>query len=49
MIGRFMIGDLIGEGSYGKVKECLDSVNLSRGAVKIMKVRGFETLVTTRR
>lgn len=32
------MGDVLGEGSYGKVKECLDSSNLVRYAVKIMKV-----------
>ncbi len=31
------MGDVLGEGSYGKVKECLDSENLCRRAVKIMK------------
>lgn len=31
------MGDKLGEGSYGKVKECLDSDTLQRRAVKIMK------------
>ena len=39
LIGRYIMGDLLGEGSYGKVKECVDSSNLCRYAVKIMKVR----------
>ncbi len=35
--GKYVMGDVLGEGSYGKVKECLDSENLCRRAVKIMK------------
>lgn len=31
------MGDLLGEGSYGKVKEMLDSETLCRRAVKILK------------
>ncbi|KAI0225219.1 Serine/threonine-protein kinase STK11 [Lamellibrachia satsuma] len=31
------MGDILGEGSYGKVKECLDSHTLCRRAVKILK------------
>ena len=34
---RYILGDVLGEGSYGKVKECLDSQNLCRRAVKILK------------
>ena len=34
---RYIMGDMLGEGSYGKVKECLDSENLMRLAVKILK------------
>ncbi|XP_054722116.1 serine/threonine-protein kinase STK11-like isoform X2 [Uloborus diversus] len=37
MIGKYIMGDLLGEGSYGKVKELLDSVSLCRRAVKILK------------
>ncbi|KAK7065202.1 Serine/threonine-protein kinase stk11 [Halocaridina rubra] len=37
MIGKYVVGDILGEGSYGKVKECLDTVTLQRRAVKIMK------------
>ncbi|XP_019645394.1 PREDICTED: serine/threonine-protein kinase stk11-like [Branchiostoma belcheri] len=37
MIGKYLMGDLLGEGSYGKVKEMLDSENLCRRAVKILK------------
>ncbi|XP_065834579.1 serine/threonine-protein kinase stk11-like [Oscarella lobularis] len=34
---RYLKGDTLGEGSYGKVKEVLDTINLRRLAVKIMK------------
>ena len=34
---KYIMGDVLGEGSYGKVKECLDSENLMRLAVKILK------------
>ena len=37
LIGKYVLGDMLGEGSYGKVKECLDSENLCRRAVKILK------------
>lgn len=39
MIGKYVMGDLLGEGSYGKVKEMLDSETLCRRAVKILKQR----------
>lgn len=39
LIGKYLMGDALGEGSYGKVKEMLDSENLRRCAVKIMKRR----------
>lgn len=35
MVGRYVMGEVLGEGSYGKVKEVLDSHNLSRRAVKV--------------
>lgn len=35
MIGKYVMGDKLGEGSYGKVKEVLDSETLSRRAVKV--------------
>ena len=35
--GKYVVGDLLGEGSYGRVKECLDSETLCRRAVKILK------------
>lgn len=37
IIGKYVMGDLLGEGSYGKVKEMLDSETLCRRAVKILK------------
>ncbi|UJR21557.1 hypothetical protein I4U23_024641 [Adineta vaga] len=38
-IGAYLFGDVIGQGSYAKVKECLDRRNLCRRAVKIMQRR----------
>lgn len=35
MVGKYVMGDILGEGSYGKVKEVLDSETLSRRAVKV--------------
>lgn len=37
MLGKYVMGDLLGEGSYAKVKEVIDSETLCRRAVKIMK------------
>ncbi|KAG8183049.1 hypothetical protein JTE90_018095 [Oedothorax gibbosus] len=37
IIGKYVMGDVLGEGSYGKVKEMLDSETLCRRAVKILK------------
>ncbi|XP_071800327.1 serine/threonine-protein kinase STK11-like [Asterias amurensis] len=37
MVGKYLFGDVLGEGSYGKVKEVLDSETLCRRAVKILK------------
>ena len=42
--GRYLKGDLIGKGSYSKVKEMLDCVTLCRRAVKIMKQRKLRTI-----
>lgn len=39
MVGKYVMGDVLGEGSYGKVKEMLDSQSLCRRAVKILKKR----------
>ena len=38
-IGKYVMGELLGEGSYGKVKEVLDTETLCRRAVKILKRR----------
>ncbi|XP_077302270.1 lkb1/serine/threonine kinase 11 isoform X1 [Arctopsyche grandis] len=39
MVGKYVMGDVLGEGSYGKVKEMLDSETLCRRAAKILKRR----------
>ncbi|CAH1102562.1 unnamed protein product [Psylliodes chrysocephalus] len=39
LVGKYVMGDLLGEGSYGKVKDMLDSETLCRRAVKILKQR----------
>lgn len=39
LVGKYVMGDLLGEGAYGKVKEMLDSETLCRRAVKILKER----------
>lgn len=44
MIGKYVMGDLLGEGSYGKVKEVLDSETLCRRAVKILKKRKLKRI-----
>jgi serine/threonine-protein kinase 11 len=35
MVGKYVMGDKLGEGSYGKVKEVLDSESLERRAAKV--------------
>ena len=39
IISGYLFGESIGEGSYGKVKECLDTRDLSRRAVKIINLK----------
>lgn len=39
LVGKYVMGDILGEGSYGKVKEVLDSETLCRMAVKILTKR----------
>ena len=39
VLGKLVMGDVLGEGSYAKVKEAIDSETLCRRAVKIMKKR----------
>lgn len=41
MVGKYVMGEVLGEGSYGKVKEALDSLSLSRRAVKVNKSNQF--------
>lgn len=36
-LGVYLMGDILGEGSYSKVKEVLDTKTLQRRAVKIMQ------------
>lgn len=38
-VGKYLMGDLLGEGSYGKVKEAIDTQTLCRRAAKILKKR----------
>ena len=39
VIKGYLIGELLGDGSYGKVKECLDMNSLARRAVKIINLK----------
>ena len=41
---QYVMGDLLGEGSYGKVKECVDACTLIRRAVKILKRRKLKRI-----
>ena len=41
---KYLKGELLGEGSYSKVKEMLDCVLLCRRAVKIMKKRRLKRI-----
>ncbi|CAG2107906.1 unnamed protein product [Medioppia subpectinata] len=36
-VDQYVMGDVVGEGAYSRVKECLDSKTLERKAAKIMK------------
>lgn len=45
MLGKYIMGDLLGEGSYGKVKEVLDSETLCRRAVKILKKKRLRKIM----
>lgn len=42
MIGKYVMGDKLGEGSYGKVKEVLDTETLCRRAVKVSMLMTIE-------
>lgn len=39
IISNYLVGELLGDGSYGKVKECLDMNTLARRAVKIINLK----------
>lgn len=39
IVANYLIGELLGDGSYGKVKECLDMSSLARRAVKIINLK----------
>lgn len=39
IISNYLIGEVLGDGSYGKVKECLDMSSLARRAVKIINLK----------
>lgn len=39
IINNYLMGELLGDGSYGKVKECLDLATLNRRAVKIINLK----------
>ncbi|RWS27738.1 serine/threonine-protein kinase STK11-like protein [Leptotrombidium deliense] len=43
-IGDYVMGDVLGEGSYSKVKEVLDSRTLQRRAVKIMQKKRWRKI-----
>ncbi|CAH1721700.1 hypothetical protein AGLY_007763 [Aphis glycines] len=43
-VGKYVMGDLLGEGSYGKVKEVLDSETLVRCAAKILKKKKLKRI-----
>ncbi|EGD77280.1 CAMK/CAMKL/LKB protein kinase [Salpingoeca rosetta] len=45
VIGRYLFGDRLGDGAYGKVKEALDIITLQRYAVKIMKNRRIRKIM----
>eukprot|EP00761_Pharyngomonas_kirbyi_P014097 gb/GECH01014127.1/.p1 GENE.gb/GECH01014127.1/~~gb/GECH01014127.1/.p1 ORF type:complete len:517 (+),score=118.59 gb/GECH01014127.1/:1-1551(+) len=39
MVNQYMLGEQLGEGAYGKVREAIDSKTLRRVAVKIIKMK----------
>ena len=39
IIKNYLFGEMLGDGSYGKVKECLDMGSLARRAVKIINLK----------
>ncbi|KRZ77855.1 Serine/threonine-protein kinase STK11, partial [Trichinella papuae] len=45
LVNKYLMGDVLGEGSYGKVKEALDTESLCRRAVKIFKKQRLKRIV----
>ena len=43
-VGPYVMGRVLGEGSYGKVKEAVHSVTLRRVAIKIIRVRHLKKI-----
>jgi len=43
-IGSYLLGDVLGEGSYARVKEALETTTLRRAAVKIMKKKKLKKI-----
>jgi hypothetical protein len=39
VVNNYLIGDVLGDGSYGKVKECIEMSSLTRRAVKIINLK----------
>jgi serine/threonine-protein kinase 11 len=39
IVNNYLIGEVLGDGSYGKVKECIELSSLSRRAVKIINLK----------
>lgn len=39
IVNNYLIGEVLGDGSYGKVKECIEMSSLSRRAVKIINLK----------
>jgi serine/threonine-protein kinase 11 len=44
IVAQYVLGDVIGEGSYGKVREAFDSETLQRVAMKIMKKKRLKKI-----
>mmetsp|Transcript_5490 Transcript_5490/g.20575 ORF Transcript_5490/g.20575 Transcript_5490/m.20575 type:complete len:363 (-) Transcript_5490:100-1188(-) len=43
-VNQYLIGETLGIGAYGKVKECIDSRSLKRVAIKIIKFRKLKRI-----
>lgn len=43
-VGKYLLGDALGEGSYARVKEALDTETVRRAAVKIMKKKKLKKI-----